>query len=196
MQMNMKHSIIPLVTLCNASSCSCVPGCLWNTAFHVFILLLFGLWRPTLSFWRHVVLVWRALKALNRSLWTLTGQCEYNSYASLNYISSIRRWTELGRPSQRNSLLCTTIGQNGYWIWMSILNHLKQFYCPDTNISCKKPFRASLSLVFACYFCLIVYVNINPFVSVMYGYELWLKIKEQILFLSLSIFFWPILTTY
>ena len=30
------------------------------------------------------------------------------------------------------------------------------------------------------YFCTIVYVSISSFVSVMYGYELWLKFKERI----------------
>jgi len=140
---NIKHSIMPLMAECNASSCCCVLDSLRNGVFYVFFLLLFGLWRRTLSFWRHVVLVWRALKTLNRSLWTLTGQCEYNSYASLNYISSIRRWTELDRLSRRNSLFSITIGQNGYKLWMSTLSHLKQLNCPDTNISC----RASLSLV-------------------------------------------------
>ena len=33
MQINMKLSVIPLVALCNASSCCCVHDSLWNAAF-------------------------------------------------------------------------------------------------------------------------------------------------------------------
>ena len=79
---NIKHSIMPLMAECNASSCCCVLDSLRNGVFYVFFLLLFGLWRPTLSFWRHVVLVWRALKTLNRSLWTLTGQRDFKAKLS------------------------------------------------------------------------------------------------------------------
>ena len=84
MQINMKLSVIPLVALCNASSCCCVHDSLWNAAFDSmsFFLLRFGLWRRTLPFWRHVVLVWRALKTLNRSLWTLTGQRDFKAKLS------------------------------------------------------------------------------------------------------------------
>ena len=39
-------------------------------------------------------------------------------------------------------------------------------------------FPPTTVLLTILYFCSIVYVSISSFVSVMYGYELWLKIKS------------------
>ena len=83
------------------------------------------------GFGGHVVLGSRALKTLNRSFFTLTGQLEKNSYTSLNHISSIPRQTELDRLSRRKSLLSTTTGQNGYWM---MDKYFKPFKTPEARV--------------------------------------------------------------
>ena len=124
-QINTRHYMMPLVASYNASCCCCVLGNLRSAVLQVYFPLLFHLWRPKLSFWRHVVRNSRALKRLNQTFFTLTGQREPNSYTSLDYVCSIPRWTELDLLSQRNSLFSISIAQNGFWISINVLSHVR-----------------------------------------------------------------------